>query len=68
MVTRYSSGLTVAYSMFEASTAKVAWKPGQSLVHLCPQVKVTGVPVIGEVVPLADVAKDGNTATIVMMQ
>lgn len=53
----------LTYSVFEAATAKVAGEPGQGLVHLCPDLKVAGIPVVRQVELQADVAEDGHTTT-----
>ena len=47
----------------KAATAKVARKPGKSFIDLCPDLQVSGIPVIRELKLPTDVAEDGNTTT-----
>lgn len=49
------------YIMVETFAPKIPRKPSERLFHSCSDLKVTGVPVIGQVVLLAYVAQDGNT-------
>ena len=48
--------------MIEAFTSKVAIEPGKCFLHSSPDLQVTWVPVVGEVMLLAEVAKDSNTS------